>query len=410
VSDPVFIVGVPRSGTTLLAASLAAHGRISCGPETHFFRRLAQADEAALVDAASWPETAVSFISGIKHAGFKGHESKFLLEKYGIERPEIAAYLQEREPGVTAVLAAVTETHMKRMGKVRWAEKTPDHLLHTELIRCYFPNAPIIRIVRDPRDAALSLTRVPWGAASFAEALLFWRKWDAASYPFFETDGRSHTIRFEDFVTRPQAELEKICAFIGEPFEPGMLDTARTSRTVNSRNVPWKRKVGGPFDPSRTEVWRRELDDADNRLAEAFLGDRMAAYGYPVLGRYPHWGALFPADDLALKAVDGLKRVAAEGVRFWPAAGEERPSVVVYLGDPAVDNWFGAGGRSKAAGAFAVSANLLRAKFSGQKVYWIPERGGEQWSGYLSSGVKRLLAGRKVVGSAAPGKGQNVPE
>jgi hypothetical protein len=396
VSDPIFIVGVPRSGTTLLAAALAAHSRISCGPETHFFRRLAQADAAALVDADVWPETAVSFISSIQHTGFKGHESKFLLEKYGIERQEAVAYLQEREPAVTAVLAAVTETHMKRTGKVRWAEKTPDHLLHTELIRRYFPDAPIIRIVRDPRDAALSLTRVPWGAASFAEALLFWRKWDAASYAFFENDENSHTIRFEDFVTRPQAELEKICAFIGELFEPGMLDTASASRAVNSRNVPWKQKVGGPFDPSRTEVWRRELDSADNQLAEAFLGERMAAYGYPLLGSYPHWGELFPADELALKFVVELQRVAADGVRFWPVDGETRPFAAIYLGDPAVDNWFGARGQNKAAGAFAVFADLLRAKFSGRKVYWIPERGGEQWSGYLSSGVKRLLAGSKL--------------
>jgi hypothetical protein len=175
-----------------------------------------------------------------------------------------------------------------------------------------------------------------------------------------------------------------------------MLDTSRTSSQVNSRNVPWKQKVSGPFDPSRTEVWRRELEGPDNQLAEAFLGDRMAAYGYPVLGTYPHWGELFPADDLALKYVDDLKVVAADGVRFWRQAGEKRPFATIYLGDPAMNNWFGTRGQNKVAGAVSISAELLQVRFSERKVYWVSERDGGQWSGYLSFGVKRLLAGHKV--------------
>ncbi|MDT8305503.1 MAG: sulfotransferase, partial [Anaerolineae bacterium] len=80
---PIFVVGVQRSGTTLLAALLAAHSRMSCGPETHFFRWLAEEEEPSrLCRADSWPETAVSFLSAITATTYSPPGRVRLIDRY----------------------------------------------------------------------------------------------------------------------------------------------------------------------------------------------------------------------------------------------------------------------------------------------------------------------------------------
>jgi hypothetical protein len=61
------------------------------------------------------------------------------------------------------MLESLAATSASAAGKARWVEKTPNHLLYLEEIRRYYPSAFILRIVRDPRDVALSLTGVPFG-------------------------------------------------------------------------------------------------------------------------------------------------------------------------------------------------------------------------------------------------------
>lgn len=395
--EPIFIVGAPRSGTTLLAAILAGHSRISCGPETHFFRRLAEADEAQLQAMECWPETAVQFISAITHSAFAGHESKQLLEKYQLSDAQITAYLASKPPSIPAILASVTEQYMLRQGKARWAEKTPDHLAHTQLIRQHFPTAPVVRIVRDPRDMALSLLKVPWGAKSFTEALLFWRRLDDASRDFFHHDARAYTLRFEDLLRAPQPEIEKLCQFLGESFEEEMLDTSAQATAVNSRNVSWKAKVGQQFDPSRIGVWQRECSPAQNQLAEAMIGDRLTAYGYPLAATFSDLADVYPSIDLAVKCEDGLAQVAAHGVRFWPISDDEQATAKVYLGDPGYDHWLGQKRAEQMQDTIRLSAEILRATTTQTSIFWVQERQPEDWSGYGAFLIRRLLNPHKVL-------------
>ncbi len=74
-------------------------------------------------------------------------------------------------------------------------------------MRRLFPQAPILRLVRDPRDVALSLRAVPWGARSLLANAYRWQSMDRASAEFFAKDDRSRTIFFEQLVARPEEEL-----------------------------------------------------------------------------------------------------------------------------------------------------------------------------------------------------------
>ncbi len=390
---PIFIVGVPRSGTTLLAAMLAAHSRISCGPETHFFRRLAATDPDRLTSPAHWPAAAVDFVCAIRHAAMPGHESRLLVEKYGVDRASVAAYLADHQPAVAAMLGSVVEPTMRRMGKQRWAEKTPDHIEHLALIRRHFPQSPIVHIVRDPRDVALSLMEVPWGAASFLEGLLLWRRQDTASASFLAQDANSMTLHFEQLVLEPLTVMEALCCFLGEEFEPAMLDTSTTGRQVNSRGVAWKEKAGQPPDSSRVAVWRRRISRPQNQLAEAVLGDRLAAHGYPQEERFQRWAQIYPAWRLAGQYGDALMLMATQGVRFWPAPQEDRPAAQLFLGDPSGDHWLA---ERAAADAAALAVQIAAARLAGRPVYWASTLDDGQWTGYLAALLKQLLRGHRL--------------
>ncbi|HSF82164.1 MAG TPA: sulfotransferase [Anaerolineales bacterium] len=388
--SPVFIVGIQRSGTTLLAAILAAHSRMSCGPETHFFRQLAKIDPELLVKPDTWPQAAVDFIGSITHNSFSDRETVTLLEKYRIDKNQVNGYLSARRPSISAVLGSVTEQHMTLLGKRRWVEKTPDHIKYLDLIRKYFPDSLIIRIVRDPRDVALSLLKVPWGARTHLEAYIYWKNLDDASQEFFAKDKDTYTLRFEDLVTSPEQSIQELCDRLGVAFELGMLDTSQTGKMINRRNVPWKDSVSQPIDSKRVSVWRTELTEEQNKLAEAILGDRMETYGYPRECKLDQLGEIYPAPLLTSKCTGLEEVVKSGGVRFWRTHPGEKAKVMVYLGDPGSKEWNDK--MSRWAFIFRIMIGVMKSKFSKGSMFWLADPDARRWSGYSAFLIKSMLS------------------
>ncbi len=133
-APPIFVIGSPRSGTTLLRLMLDSHPRISCGEETHFLR-----DLEAIV-GRDWQ----------------------LVRTYGLDREwwldRIRALYEDFQ---TAVLS--------RSGKARWAEKDPTYTLHLPFIEELFPDALYVHLLRDGHDVVASF-RDRWGYRSAARA------------------------------------------------------------------------------------------------------------------------------------------------------------------------------------------------------------------------------------------------
>jgi hypothetical protein len=401
---PIFIVGVPRSGTTLLAAQLAAHSQMSCGPETHFFRWLAQAELSELCQYETWPDRAMTFLSSISAATYSPEGRIRLIDRYDVSEAEVASFLRQRQPSIANMLASITSPYMARMGKQRWVEKTPDHLEYVNLIRQHFPDSPIIRIVRDPRDVALSLRNVPWGAKTLPEALLFWKRLDENSAAFFASDGLGYTLRFEDLLSSPRETLKRLCEFIGEQFEEKMLDTSRSGRAVNSRRAAWKEKASQPIDRSRIAIWRGALSAEENGLAEALAGDCLERYRYPRLVQFDQLGELYPAPLPADKYATELAEIAGRGIRFWRKHPAEKPAARIYLGSPGEYSWLGERRSERVLRTAALTRVILRARLSRSEMFWIPNNQtrpqspsqGIANSGYCAYLLQKLLGPYRV--------------
>lgn len=385
---PIFVVGVPRSGTTLLASLLSSHSRLAAGPETAFFASLAAVGDQRVTERKRWPASGIEFLASSELEG------ESLLERYGIDRGELAERLSTVEPSVAALLASLGESAAGAAGKVRWIEKSPVHLQYVQEIRRYFPDAAIVRIVRDPRDVASSLSRVPWGPGDLTGGLLYWRRFHERSREFFDRDEASLTVRYEELVERPEPTLTELCNFLGERFEPNMISTSRPTGALVREGESWKGNAGGAVDPSRAGNWRR-LDSSDRALADALAGDLLTELGYPLEGAAlgGGWIWLHPMHEAAA-ADPRLRRELAAGARLWPLPGDGPPRAGLLVGDPDADDWLGRRSIERLAAAAGILRRVLGLRLRGKPVYWSrSESGGRGWSaGLLSLALAPLTA------------------
>lgn len=368
--EPIFVVGVPRSGTTLLAAMLAAHSRLGCGPETNFFALLGRADRRALFSRATWPQRALDWLSSPLLEG------ESLLRRFGLERSQLEWRLKGGRRTPAGLLNALMESHLAALGKVRWIEKSPVHALHLETLRRWFPAAPVVRIVRDPRDVALSVAGVPWGPGDYPGALLYWRRFDERSAPFFATDRRVLSVRYEDLLQAPDAVLADLCHGIGEIFERDMLNPGSGARALRRPHETWKSRVEGILDPGRAGRWRSVLGEDDVRLAHQLVGDRLAAHGYDAGAATPSGSfvCVRPRNERLAALPPLLDGLRAAGSRIWPREPGEAPRCGIYVGDPDEDDWLGYGRVQRLRATIATVIELLRLRVSGRGIHWVDGR------------------------------------
>lgn len=406
----MFVVGGPRSGTTLLSAMLAAHSAFDCGPETHLlsrWSRLGRSQRARILDPADWPRRATAFVTSLSLGKQPVHPM------YGLTADEVRAWLADRGPSLAALLESLTEQHARHTGAQRWVEKTPRHLEVPELIAETWPEARIVRIVRDPRDAAISLTKVPFGTPSLLTNLSLLARTNGAAADFYRTSPRAMTVRYEDLVADPEQQLRGICGFVGETYEPAMLEDRSGATGVAAAHEWWKGDATGPIDRSRSGRWRDEMPHEVQHYAALNLGDLLEEHGYGAAVPAARRLAIVPAGDaLSSRYDDVLLRLSAADV----AIRRPVPSTIeqLHLQEPLV--FFGVVGqldpdREQSTGRRVLAIVrlgllLLTRRVQGRPVVWVrrlslvrrhPRDAGE-----------RVLA-RLLQVLAVPGEGADLP-
>ena len=328
----MFVVGGPRSGTTLLSAMLAAHPAFDCGPETHFFSRwarLGRGERARILDAAGWPDRASRYVTSLS----LGKRPVHLM--FGVSQAEVKAWLSARPPSLATMLESLTLQRAQRQGAPRWVEKTPRHLEVPELIVETWQQARIVRIVRDPRDAAVSLARVPFGTPSLLTNLSLLARTSGAAADFYRHSTQALTVRYEDLVTEPEGELQRICAFVGEAYEPAMIEGRSMATGVAAEHEWWKGDATGPIDRSRSGRWTEEMPPRIQHYVALNMGELLEEHGYGEAAPPARRLAIVPAGDaLAARFDDVLLRLAGGEV----AVRRPVPSTIdeLHLQEPLV--------------------------------------------------------------------------
>ena len=271
---PVIVLGVRRSGTTLLRVMLDRNPALAVPDESYFVPQLARRHRGTVDPAA--------FVEDLRRL-------PTLLE-WELSPDAVASRLR---PGMTtgAAIAAVFEAYAAERGKPRWGDKTPLYMQHLPLLEELFPDAQFVHLIRDGRDAALSFLSVPagimtegWGyprdAPGFASQ---WATEVRAARALGARVGRAryHELRYEALVADPAAELHRVCSFAALGFDEAML--GYVGQTDSARKEHQQRLN----EPPRVGVrdWSAEMPPADREAFEQVAGDLLAELGYPVGAR-----------------------------------------------------------------------------------------------------------------------------
>jgi Sulfotransferase family len=270
LTRPIFVVGCPRSGTTLVQCILSASAEAFSLPETHFFSHVLQAINSS-------PETAI----GQKEIRLASEAFETEAE---LTLPASFWATFESRPGLTAldIFLAVVE-HFRPAPELRAIEKTPRHVLHLDTIAAAFPDAVFVDVVRDPIDVASSLLGVPFESSrsmlSYAQR---WTESIQAARAFSRAQpGRLRTVIYEKLVREPDAVVRDLCAFVGLPYESAMLEEfGREAGRNVGRGEAWKRDVKSGVIMDRKGVWRTRMTPGQAWLvAQATRGQRRD-FGY----------------------------------------------------------------------------------------------------------------------------------
>lgn len=280
-TGPIFIVGAPRSGTTLLQYIVRSHPRLSLPTgESHFiiplqhergrFGDLTRPESVRRVLEAMWRRSR-DFLATDLH-GLRFDESTM---------DDLAEGLAADGRGTMAgVIAALFGRNAAGEGKVRWGDKTPYYVLHMELLLEMFPEAQFVHLIRDGRDCALStlIRRDDFHIYNFYEAARYWQHYVEVGQRVGATlpPGHYHEVRYEDLLEDPPAALRRLCDFLGEEY---------TDQLVNFRKAREAGKtplVAKPIQKDNKEKWRTQMSPRQLALFEGAAGETLGRNRYPL--------------------------------------------------------------------------------------------------------------------------------
>lgn len=214
---PIFLVGCPRSGTTLLQSLLSAHPQIASFPESKFFQCLLPAEN-----------------SRRRQLGIIAHQLKPWLETYfknDIKRPEMLHYFPK-----LPLMRLYTQQFFKilsiladEQGKSLVLEKTPQHIFYLETITYYFPNSPVIHLIRKGQDVVASLYEAThqypqyWDGVWELEKCIDWWNQTCQISQQYAHHPNHILVSYEQLVQNPETVLQKLCNFLEIDYSPEMI-------------------------------------------------------------------------------------------------------------------------------------------------------------------------------------------
>ncbi|MEB3359570.1 MAG: sulfotransferase [Synechococcales bacterium] len=248
ISQPFFLVGAERSGTTVLRLMFDHHPQIAWCNEFEY-----------AVDQVSpngqWPDLANYYAWLETHRIFQA--TGFSIDK-ALEYPELvnSFLVQKRDRTGKPVVGATVHRHF-------------DRLLHV------WPEARFIHIIRDGRDVARSCIGMGWagnvwcGVDRWLEAEQLWESLQRSLTP-----DRYIELTYEELIANPKETLMRLSEFLNVPYDEAMISYSEKS----TYDLP---------DPAFIQQWRRKLSELEIRLVESRISKQLIERGYELSGLPP---------------------------------------------------------------------------------------------------------------------------
>ncbi len=277
----VFIVGCPRSGTTLLQRVVDAHPQIAITPESHWIPRCFEKRRGLTPEGLVTPELIPRLLEDRRFADLH------------IGREELEALMGTGQPvSYSSFVTGIFDLYGKAQGKALVGDKTPGYVRWLRTLHALWPQARFVHLIRDGREVCLSTVNWPrahqwkrpgafatWKGDPVSTSALWW-EWNVR---LGRQAGHSlgpdlyYEIRYESLVNHPAEACAALCAFLGLPYDEAMLrfhqGRTRTEPGLDS-TAAWLSITPGLRD------WRSQMPAADLELFEAAAGALLNELGY----------------------------------------------------------------------------------------------------------------------------------
>jgi hypothetical protein len=273
---PVFVVGCPRSGTTVLYHMLLSAGNFAIYRAESNVLNLLEPKFGSLRSPQNRRRLLDAWL-----------RSK-LFQASGLESSDIEQKIMSECSSGADFLRITMEEMARKQGVERWAECTPEHLLHLPEIHRDFPDAFIIHIIRDGRDVALSYVKqkwvypLPWDQHEhLAVAGMYWEWIVRRGREYGRCIGAKYReVRFEALIDHPRETLAELGEFIGHDLDYDRIQSAGIG-SVSQPNTSFHGEAAGTgFHP--VGRWKNKLSAEDIGSFEALVGDFLQELGYPL--------------------------------------------------------------------------------------------------------------------------------
>lgn len=273
-NNPFFLVGVGRSGTTLLRLMFHNHPNIAIPYESHFITKYY--DTLDTYGDLKESDNLNRLVQDILN--------EELLKEWDHEFKHDQIIQNVTEPSLSSVMNSVFSDYANAKGKVRWGDKS-DYLDRMHQILKVFPKAKFIHIIRDGRDVANSVMKLDWGPNDILGAAEWWSDHVSVARAIGTVLGQDRyaEVKYEDLVNSPIVELGRLCEFLNEPFVESMLEYHKSPGS----EIPESRKFqhynsNQPPKSSRTYAWKAEMNKTHQALFNDYASKTLMDLGYEV--------------------------------------------------------------------------------------------------------------------------------
>lgn len=234
-SGPIFVVGSPRSGTTLVAQLLSQHPNLFVYNETVFYDFISSIKNKKVPTNEEIRSTTDFLVNRINFTTSKAVIDNFGCVISAAEREAIIDLFNQElntldgNPALSQIFDIFMNSVATIKNASRWGEKTPNHVFHMKEIANDFPNAKFIHVIRDPRSFLKSYkyswrmpnAKNPENARKLYHPYITSKLWNASAEAFQKAksvigEDKCIEVRYEDVLNDINNVMNDLFSFLGE--------------------------------------------------------------------------------------------------------------------------------------------------------------------------------------------------
>ena len=267
---PFFVVGSPRSGTTLLQVMLSCIDGVHIPEETKFLQLTAAHRQrlGPLTEPLGIQRSIDRIMQNVRR------------NQMDVDADQLINEFRSAPPDDYNWFDTLLAHLQKRAGCRRIGEKTPHHMTAVKTILKRFPDSKVIAIIRDGRDVAISQHEA--FATDIITSAIAWRQYQQLHKQYRGTlpSDRYTSVRYEDLVTQPEAELRRLCAFLDEPFTEYLLHHEKRDSKGFADREQHKLRTLQPVTSSRIARYKNKMTLGQVAAYQAIAGRELRDNGY----------------------------------------------------------------------------------------------------------------------------------